>query len=81
MTTLLRATIEAVQDARNGQSVVVVDEKGNYEAIPPSYLTDGSYTGSRDVVIDLSNGLDDTGWDHLDEISNRDIAKLLIENR
>ena len=79
MTTKLNATIEAVENAdrwMNG-AVVVVDENGDYDAIPGAYLSDTSYTGSRNVVIDLSNGLDDTGYS-LDDGTAREIAELLI---
>jgi hypothetical protein len=79
MTTKIKATTTAVEKSNywmNG-AVVVVDENGDYDAIPGAYLNDISYTGSRDVVVDLSNGLDDTGYS-LDDATAEEIAKLLI---
>lgn len=81
MATKLQATIEAVEKAdrwMNG-AVVVVDENGDYDAIPGAYLTDCSYTGSRDVVVSLENGLDDTGYS-LDDGTAEQIAELLIND-
>lgn len=79
MATKLQATIEAVEKAdrwMNG-AVVVVDENGDHDAVPGAYLNDISYTGSRDVVVSLENGLDDTGYD-LNYATAEEIAELLI---
>ena len=82
MSTLLEATIEAVRDSRDGHGQEIVDcGNGDYMAIPTAYLNDISYIQSREVIISLSNGLDDTGWDHLDEMSDEEIAQLLIDTQ
>lgn len=80
MTTELNATIEAVEmaDQWMGGAVVVIDENGDYDAIPAAYLTDASYTGSRDVVVDLSNGLHNATGYSLDDGTPEEIAKLLV---
>jgi len=84
MSTKMDATIEAVEkaDCWVGGAVVVAEDNGEYNAIPGAYLTDCSYTGSRDVVIDLSYGLSgSTGYgdcDLSDPEQVRQVAELLI---
>ncbi|MBC8508884.1 MAG: hypothetical protein H8D34_28850 [Chloroflexi bacterium] len=80
MATKRNAMIDAVNNARTGNVVVVLDENGEYDCIPAAYLNDISYEGSRNVAFDLSNGLDDTGYDYLDEMTDEEIADFLIEN-
>ncbi len=79
MSSKLDATIEAVKNADTwmGGAVVVKDGR-NYEAIPQAHLSDGSYTGSRNIVIDLANGLEDSSGYSLDEATPKDIACLLL---
>lgn len=79
MATKLNATIKAVENADHwmGGAVVVVEEDGSYEAIPGAYLTDISYTGSREIVVNISNGLDDTGY-NVDGATAEDIAEMLL---
>ena len=61
-------------------SVVVKECDGEYSAIPSLYLSDASYTGSRHVVIDLTNGLENsTGFSIDDDFTAEDIADLLLE--
>ena len=53
------AAIEAIENAdvwMNG-SVVVLEDDDSYTAIPSAYINDASYTGSREIVLDLTNGL------------------------
>ena len=79
MATLLNATIEAVKEADHWMGgAVVVNDDGDYKAIPGAYLNDISYTGSSEVVIDISNGLSDTGY-KVPGARARDIARLLID--
>jgi len=40
---------------------VVVEDGAGYEAIPGAYLSNGSYTGSRDVLYRATNLADVTG--------------------
>lgn len=74
------AVIEAIENADKwmGGAVVVIDDSGEYTAIPQAYLNDGSYTGSRDVVVDLSNGLESATGYSLDGATAEEIAEFLI---
>ncbi len=80
MTTKRNATIEAIENSENwmGGAVVVKDENGDYDAIPQAYLSDISYEGSTDVVVDLSNGLETATGYSLDDGTAEEVADLLI---
>lgn len=75
------AVIEAVKNANYwmGGAVVVVND-GEYDAIPQALMNDASYTGSRDVIIDLTGGLETATGYSLDDGSAEEIAQLLIDN-
>lgn len=78
-TTDRQARIAAICDAldalRRGISEpTIVDEDGTPEYVPGAYLTDASYTGSRDVILAVSEGdfgpafdVDEASEEELDE--------------
>jgi hypothetical protein len=74
------AVIEAIENADvwMGGAVVVEDDDGEFTAYPAAYMTDGSYTGSRNVAVDLSNGLEQSTGYSLTEGTPAQIAELLI---
>lgn len=61
---LVNAVIELVKDAENNRGEwVVIEEDGEFYSIPAAYLTDISYTGSRNVVTKIQEGADLFGSD------------------
>lgn len=75
-----KAVIEAIENAdkwANG-AVVVKSGRRDYDAIPGAYLNDISYTGSRNVVLDLQGGLYPSTGYSLDDATAKEIADLLI---
>jgi len=81
MTTKREATIEAIENSENWMNgaVVVKDENSDYNAIPEAYLSDISYEGSKNVVIDLANGLEAATGYSLDDGTAEEIADLLVQ--
>ena len=78
--TKIEAYIDAITSADHfmGGAVVVKYEDDTYEAIPGAYLTDISYQGSREIVLDLRQGMfNSTGYDHNDGTAE-EIARMLI---
>lgn len=63
-------------------AVVVVDGD-DYEAWPSAHMTDISYTGAREVVVEIDNLADVTGderaWDELDA-SEQDATVEMVAN-
>lgn len=61
-----QAVLTAIRNSSNwmGGAVVIRDnETGTYDAIPGAYLSDISYTGSRNVVFTVQNAHDVLGDD------------------
>jgi hypothetical protein len=80
MSSKFDATVEAVESSESwigGVVVVFDDETGEYDVIPQDYLSDGSYTGPRDVVISLSPSLESATGYSLSEATAEEIAELL----
>lgn len=78
MATLNAAIREAVENHRRWMdgAVVVVDDDGDYEAIPGAYLNDISYTGSSEVVTRIERG-DTWGENDPDNLSEMDMANIV----
>ncbi len=51
----INVIVECLEALKRGvsQPTVVLEEDGSYSYIPGAYLTDISYTGSREVVFDV----------------------------
>lgn len=75
---MMAAIREAVEQHRHwlGGAVVVVDDDGDYEAIPGAYLDDISYTGSSEVVTRIERG-DTWGEDDPDNLTEDEITNIV----
>lgn len=62
-----------------GGAAIVVDEDGDFDAIPGAYLNDISYTGSRDVVVLYNDIYELVGDEDPDEIDATEVARFNAE--
>lgn len=79
MTTIRQNKIDAVMDClealkRGVQEPTIVNENGMFEYIPGAYLSDVSYTGSRQVVMDVSEAAFGSDFD-VDEASDEELQQ------
>ncbi len=85
MQTLREAMVEGLGHVGRwmGGVAVVTDGDGGYDAIPGAYLNDISYTGAREVVIQINDLADVCGSEYTPDQGNAaamaDLADTVIE--
>lgn len=80
MTTIRQNKIDAVMDCLEAlkrgvqEPTIVQNEDGTFEYIPGAYLNDISYTGSHQVVMDVSEAAFGSDFD-VDEASDEELQQ------
>ena len=76
-----QAILEALNYVNNGvEAVIIREDDGTFEACPASYMNDASYTGSRDVVTDITEDGFGDAFDITDTASWDETAEWMANN-